>query len=211
MACRCYECFSLPMMYCIAKNLLENSTPLSHRTQTGISWKTSQNAKNTSATCVENAFPICIARVSIEYLSVMITTHWFVLPVRDKGPSVSYATNLSGVLAGRNCDSHLNLGSVFFQHKCCSYWQLCKRRLPFVARETHLAGRITFGVDQGGPLLQCVAGDKGGRFKVLVVYGSEWCHRWVPLGILVRFFQLRTQNLCCLHSGRLLHYRNWLV
>lgn len=43
-----------------------------------------------------------ISLVSLEYLSIITTTYWFLWPVLGKGPKIFIATNSNGPVAGNN-------------------------------------------------------------------------------------------------------------
>lgn len=98
--------------------------------------------------------PAEIACVSFEYLSDMTITYRFPFIVRGQGQKMSIRTNLSKMIAGRNCRSRIHLAICHSVHMCCRYWQLCICHSPCKTRRTLFAWSRTFGVEQGGPSLQ---------------------------------------------------------
>lgn len=97
------------------------------------------------------------------------------------------------------------------ERMCYSYWRLCIRRLPCMARRTPFAWIRTLRVDQGGPPLQKGVCDTRGVYEEIEVQGFEQRHRWVLLKRSHGLWKLCTSHSWYLRSMRLVYSKGRLL
>lgn len=102
-------CFAPRWVHKVPTNLLTFCVPLAVRRYDGIPHGTSDESKKVHATAFVTILAVCMALVSFEFLSVMITIcrlYFVVLANRFK---IFIATNSNSPVAEKSCSWHLCL------------------------------------------------------------------------------------------------------